>query len=197
MQRQEAAEDDSTAAGPAVAGTVAGTEAAGTPPTASDNSAGLAAAAGSASGPGAGPSGSGAGAYSATRPRVAAAEDDSAAAGAEAAGTLRRVRDPPTQGTGPLAAGADPERTGRGRTPAAGLGAGAADGSPRCGCREVCGFPQTVHGGLTAAVVDETLGGLAVALWRAGQLGFRPPAYTARLDVDYMRVRRGRALVSA
>ncbi|GFR48862.1 hypothetical protein Agub_g10816 [Astrephomene gubernaculifera] len=53
--------------------------------------------------------------------------------------------------------------------------------------REVCGFPQTVHGGLTAALVDETLGGLAVALWRAGQLGFRPPAYTARLEVDYKR----------
>ncbi|KAG2453867.1 hypothetical protein HYH02_002074 [Chlamydomonas schloesseri] len=53
--------------------------------------------------------------------------------------------------------------------------------------KEVCGFPQTVHGGLTAALVDETLGGLAVALWRAGQLGFRPPAYTARLEVDYKR----------
>eukprot|EP00198_Chlamydomonas_reinhardtii_P006525 XP_001695861.1 predicted protein [Chlamydomonas reinhardtii] len=52
---------------------------------------------------------------------------------------------------------------------------------------EVCGFPQTVHGGLTAALVDETLGGLAVALWRSGQLGFRPPAYTARLEVDYKR----------
>ncbi|PNH01149.1 hypothetical protein TSOC_012976 [Tetrabaena socialis] len=113
------------------------------PLTASDNSLGSAAAAGSASGPGAGPSGSGAGASSATRPQEAA-EDDSAAAGAavagtaagaEAAGTLQRVRDPPTQGMGPLAVGADPERTGRGRTPVAGLGAGAASGSPRCGCR--------------------------------------------------------------
>ncbi|GLI68036.1 hypothetical protein VaNZ11_012359 [Volvox africanus] len=53
--------------------------------------------------------------------------------------------------------------------------------------KEVCGFPQTVHGGLTAALVDETAGGLAVALWRAGDLGFRPPAYTARLEVDYKR----------
>ncbi|KAG2501561.1 hypothetical protein HYH03_000068 [Edaphochlamys debaryana] len=51
--------------------------------------------------------------------------------------------------------------------------------------KEVCGFPQTVHGGLTAALVDETLGGLAVALWRSGGLGFRPPAYTARLEIDY------------
>ncbi len=53
----------------------------------------------------------------------------------------------------------------------------------------MCGFPQTVHGGLTAALVDETVGGLAVALWRSGALGFRPPAYTARLEVDYKKVR--------
>lgn len=53
--------------------------------------------------------------------------------------------------------------------------------------KEVCGFPQTVHGGLTAALVDETVGGLAVALWRSGALGFRPPAYTARLEVDYKK----------
>lgn len=51
--------------------------------------------------------------------------------------------------------------------------------------KEVCGFPQTVHGGLTAALVDETFGGLSVSIWRAGKLGFRPPAYTARLEVDY------------
>ncbi|KAG1665542.1 hypothetical protein FOA52_000688 [Chlamydomonas sp. UWO 241] len=53
--------------------------------------------------------------------------------------------------------------------------------------RDVCGFPQTVHGGLTAAIVDETLGGLGVCVWRAGALGFRPPAYTARLELDYKR----------
>jgi acyl-coenzyme A thioesterase PaaI-like protein len=52
---------------------------------------------------------------------------------------------------------------------------------------DVCGFPQTVHGGLTAAIVDETLGGLGVCMWRAGKLGVRPPAYTARLEVDYKR----------
>ena len=51
----------------------------------------------------------------------------------------------------------------------------------------MCGFPQTVHGGLTAAIVDETLGGLCVSLWRSGALGFRPPAYTARLEVDYKK----------
>lgn len=59
-------------------------------------------------------------------------------------------------------------------------------------CRDVCGYPQTVHGGLTAAIVDETLGGLGVCMWRSGALGFRPPAYTARLEVDYKKVRRGR-----
>lgn len=50
--------------------------------------------------------------------------------------------------------------------------------------KDVCGFPQTVHGGLTAAIVDETFGGLGVGLWKAGVLGFRPPAYTARLEVS-------------
>ena len=50
--------------------------------------------------------------------------------------------------------------------------------------KDVCGFPQTVHGGLTAAIIDETLGGLGLGLWRAGVLGFRPPAYTARLEVS-------------
>lgn len=53
--------------------------------------------------------------------------------------------------------------------------------------RDVCGFPQTVHGGLTAAIMDETFGGLGVCAWREGALGFRPPAYTARLEVDYKR----------
>lgn len=55
----------------------------------------------------------------------------------------------------------------------------------------MCGFPATVHGGLTAAIVDETFGGLAVAVWRQGKLGFRPPAYTARLEVDYKAVSEG------
>ena len=59
---------------------------------------------------------------------------------------------------------------------------------PCCG-REVCGYPQTVHGGMTAAVIDETLGGLCISLWKTGALGFRPPAYTARLEVDYRQVR--------
>jgi acyl-coenzyme A thioesterase PaaI-like protein len=53
--------------------------------------------------------------------------------------------------------------------------------------RDVCGFPQTVHGGLTAAIMDETFGGLGVSLWKSGTLGFRPPAYTAHLEVDYKK----------
>mmetsp|Transcript_32245 Transcript_32245/g.71351 ORF Transcript_32245/g.71351 Transcript_32245/m.71351 type:complete len:278 (+) Transcript_32245:89-922(+) len=53
--------------------------------------------------------------------------------------------------------------------------------------KDVCGFPQTVHGGLTAAIVDETFGGLGVCLWKSGALGMRPPAYTARLEVDYKK----------
>ncbi len=47
---------------------------------------------------------------------------------------------------------------------------------------------QTVHGGLTAAIIDETFGGLGICCWKAGALGFRPPAYTARLEVDYKKV---------
>ena len=39
--------------------------------------------------------------------------------------------------------------------------------------RDVCGFPQTVHGGLTAAIMDETLGGLGVSLWRSGAIGWQ------------------------
>ncbi len=44
-----------------------------------------------------------------------------------------------------------------------------------------------MHGGLTAAIMDETFGGLGVCLWRTGALGCRPPAYTARLEVDYKK----------
>lgn len=57
--------------------------------------------------------------------------------------------------------------------------------------REVCGWPSTVHGGLTAALVDETLGGLCVSLWKSGSLGMRLPGYTARLEMDYKKVRTG------
>ena len=44
--------------------------------------------------------------------------------------------------------------------------------------REVCGFPRIVHGGLTAAIIDETFGGLLFALKQSGALSFWGPAYT-------------------
>lgn len=53
--------------------------------------------------------------------------------------------------------------------------------------RDVCGYPSTVHGGLTAAIIDETLGGLMVSLWKGGSLGVSLPAVTARLEVDYCK----------
>lgn len=56
--------------------------------------------------------------------------------------------------------------------------------------RGVCGFPTIVHGGLTATVMDETLGFLLFALKKQKALPFWGPAYTAHLEVDYKAVRR-------
>lgn len=56
-------------------------------------------------------------------------------------------------------------------------------------CRGVCGFPTIVHGGLTATVMDETLGFLLFALKKQKALPFWGPAYTAHLEVDYKSVR--------
>jgi acyl-coenzyme A thioesterase PaaI-like protein len=53
--------------------------------------------------------------------------------------------------------------------------------------KEVCGYPSTVHGGLTAAIIDETLGGLYTALLTSGGLGLRMPGLTARLEIDYKK----------
>ncbi len=44
--------------------------------------------------------------------------------------------------------------------------------------REVCGFPRIVHGGLTAAIIDESFGGLLFALKQSRALNFWGPAYT-------------------
>lgn len=52
--------------------------------------------------------------------------------------------------------------------------------------RDVCGYPSTVHGGLTAAIIDETLGGLMLSVWKSGVIGLLP-AVTARLEVDYCK----------
>ena len=38
--------------------------------------------------------------------------------------------------------------------------------------REVCGFPRIVHGGLTAAIIDESFGGLLFALKKQRALPF-------------------------
>lgn len=44
--------------------------------------------------------------------------------------------------------------------------------------REVCGFPRIVHGGLTAAIIDESFGGLLFSLKKSRALNFWGPAYT-------------------
>lgn len=53
--------------------------------------------------------------------------------------------------------------------------------------KDVCGYPSTVHGGLTAAIVDETFGGLYTALLTTGSLGATLPGLTARLELDYKK----------
>lgn len=52
-----------------------------------------------------------------------------------------------------------------------------------------CGFRRITHGGMTAAIMDETLGGLFLALRQAGALTFWGPAFTAALEVSYKAVR--------
>lgn len=51
--------------------------------------------------------------------------------------------------------------------------------------REVCGFPRVVHGGLTAALFDESFGGLLFSLKQQRALDFWGPAYTVNLEVQY------------
>lgn len=41
--------------------------------------------------------------------------------------------------------------------------------------QEVCGFPRVVHGGLTAAIIDESFGGLLFALKQQKALSFWGP----------------------
>ena len=53
--------------------------------------------------------------------------------------------------------------------------------SPPPGRASLCDrFPRIVHGGLTAAIIDESYGGLLFALKKAGALRFWGPAYTGR-----------------
>ena len=58
-----------------------------------------------------------------------------------------------------------------------------------------CGYPRILHGGMTAAVLDEAFGFLFLSLRHHGQLPFVAPAFTAHLEVAYRKVRR--SLVSA
>eukprot|EP01025_Chloroclados_australasicus_P067076 TRINITY_DN9272_c0_g1_i1.p1 TRINITY_DN9272_c0_g1~~TRINITY_DN9272_c0_g1_i1.p1 ORF type:complete len:304 (-),score=19.66 TRINITY_DN9272_c0_g1_i1:414-1325(-) len=51
----------------------------------------------------------------------------------------------------------------------------------------VCGYPGTVHGGMSAAVLDEVFGGLYVCMFGRGNLGVRPPYFTAKLEVNYIK----------
>ncbi|KAI3438715.1 hypothetical protein D9Q98_001135 [Chlorella vulgaris] len=62
--------------------------------------------------------------------------------------------------------------------------------------RDVCGFPGVVHGGLTAAIIDECFGGLLFALKKAKALPFWGPAYTVQLEVSYKaKVSAGRTVL--
>lgn len=51
--------------------------------------------------------------------------------------------------------------------------------------KETAGYPGIVHGGLSAAILDETLGLLFFALKSQGALPFWGPAFTANLEVNY------------
>lgn len=51
----------------------------------------------------------------------------------------------------------------------------------------VCGHPTIVHGGLTAAIVDETLGGLNYLLKSHGMLD-PGPAFTVHMTMDWKKV---------
>jgi acyl-coenzyme A thioesterase PaaI-like protein len=52
--------------------------------------------------------------------------------------------------------------------------------------KNVCGHPGIVHGGLTAALIDETLGGINYML-KKHKLLPSGPAFTVHLEVDYKK----------
>lgn len=54
--------------------------------------------------------------------------------------------------------------------------------------KNVCGHPTIVHGGLTAAIVDETLGGLNYLMKDRGMLD-PGPAFTVHMIMDWKKVR--------
>ena len=51
----------------------------------------------------------------------------------------------------------------------------------------VCGHPTIVHGGLTAAIVDETFGGLNYVMKKRGMLD-PGPAFTVHMVMDWKKV---------
>ena len=53
--------------------------------------------------------------------------------------------------------------------------------------KNVCGHPTIVHGGLTAAIVDETLGGLNYLMKKRGMLD-PGPAFTVHMVMDWKKV---------
>ena len=53
--------------------------------------------------------------------------------------------------------------------------------------KNVCGHPAIVHGGLTAAIVDETLGGLNYLMKKHGLLD-PGPAFTVHMVMDWKKV---------
>ncbi len=53
--------------------------------------------------------------------------------------------------------------------------------------KNVCGHPTIVHGGLTAAIVDETFGGLNYMMKKRGMLD-PGPAFTVHMVMDWKKV---------
>ncbi|CAK0786237.1 hypothetical protein CVIRNUC_009450 [Coccomyxa viridis] len=63
----------------------------------------------------------------------------------------------------------------------------------------VCGYPRVLHGGFTAAFLDEAFGLLFYSLRQHGLLPFISPAFTAHLDVSFKKkveVMPGRLLLA-
>jgi len=60
--------------------------------------------------------------------------------------------------------------------------------------KNVCGHPTIVHGGLTAAIIDESFGGLIFCMKRWKMLGPGPP-FTKQLTVEYHKPLRAQTLV--
>lgn len=61
---------------------------------------------------------------------------------------------------------------------------------------DVCGYPRIVHGGLTAAIVDEAFGFLFYAMRHHSQLPYWAPAFTAHLEVNFKaKIQAGKLLL--